>query len=447
MIRIKFKKMLLGYLVFSFFTSSANATILCSNLIERLQSSGSVVSDRTSDNENLLPSSNQVVENFKKVKISSSEKSEILNLLKEYNIDNAVDIKTVSEVLGAKLSQKPGRAIKKSNEFSEISNKIYSVLEKRLNDFFASHEIVRDENMLYNFNKSDIKEFVIKKYSHLSENLKAEKVLLISSDYNRIKLDLMKAKFNFSEQVAKIESFKLSEYQTVTEHPMMSEGYTLVSLKEYPAFAMTLAKNKKPPKKYGEGGVLSAQEYRDIISTNLWLFTLEGHDLKHIHFGNAHPMAAASLFRLTRSKNPLRYTLVAGMYEGVDTIQYSWESSLARHFSNKGFTLEQAMLHLATAPQSELMEIAKNIGLDDTTYGFRELKNWKPSRIVSDKFPKNAVAPEYYEADIVNFLKKSINDLRNPRKNIYMKPDLIPDGIQLPEGTSNKPGEDIHYRY
>lgn len=250
------------------------------------------------------------------------------------------------------------------------------------------------------------------------------------------------AEFNISEAVAELESFKPEEFQAADIHPVNNSTYTLVSLKEYPEFAMALAKRIAPPKRHGSGGVLSIGQYRDIVANNLWLYTLETHDLKHIHFANSHPMATANFFRSARSKNHLRFVLMAALYEAVDTVQYSHEVAISALFRNQGRYLEDAMVYLGAATQSELNSIASAIGISENSSFLSSLKSWVPS------YPKkpleNSVPHDKLEKDIDDMIETSNKHLADPKINKYMKPELIPDGEEQPAGTSSKPGERLH---
>ncbi len=429
-------------------TSFANAQQSCRALItsEPTVAASVAVAPRTAAEPARRAAPRDAIEKFKVVDITASEKTALSRIVREHNIGEFADVAEMAAKLGAKIKEKAGEPAAKSNELAEISDKVYAQLERRIKKFFQDKNITRAADQMYNFSKSEMEQYIAEKNPSASDDAKKALVRELQKEYDGVRLDLMKAKYSFSEQIAKIEQFDISEYEPATSHPLINNQNThvLVSLSEYPSFAMALARDMAPPRPYGPGGVVSFKEYRDCVAMNLWLFTLEGHDLKHIHFANAHPMAGAAMFRLTRSKNHLRYFLVAALYEGVDTVQYGFESALARHFSEQGMSLEQAMIHLASAPQAELREIAIKIG-KNPDYGDSQLSDWKPSLIAADQLPSNATTPEKLEQDILKFFKKSLADLANPAINIYMRPELVDDGIMLPAGTHNKPGEEIHH--
>lgn len=427
-------------------TSLAQAAPSCRALITQQAQISAEAAPLTAAQSVQRAAPRDAVEKFKVVEISSVEKEALVSAVRQYRITEFSDVADLAVKVAEKVKAKNIEPVAKSNEVAVVSDKVYKQLQKRLVKFFADKGISRALDGLYNFDKSEMQQYIAEKNPQASDEVKKSKVTELQKEYDSIRLDLMKAKYSFAEQIAKIEQFDISEYRPVSNHSLLNRSgeTTLVSLSEYPRFAMALARDVEPPRPYGEGGVVSFEEYRDCVAMNLWLFTLEGHDLKHIHFANAHPMATASLFRLTRSRNHLRYFLTAALFEGVDTVQYGFESAIARHFSEQGMSLEQAMIHLASAPQAELREIAIKIG-KDPEYGDSELQDWRPSLIPADQLPRNAVAPEKLEEDIIKFFKKSLKDLANPEINPYMRPELINDGIVLPAGTYNKPGEEIHH--
>ena len=412
----------------------------CQNLISKIQ----LPLFLGESNKGLPLTQLDKVNEFKKVKMSQIEKTQILKIVDAYGLESFSNTTVLAKSLADIISQRSLSDINKGQELAGLSSKIYEIFEDRLRKFFTANKIVRAENQLYNLDKNEVSDFVLSKYSKSSKEIQNLKINKILNEYNTVRLDLLKVKYNFAEQVSRLESFKISEYDKVTSHALTDPGYTLVSLTEYPKFAMALATNTQPPKKYGTGGVLSVTDYRDILANNLWLFTLQGHDLKHIHYANAHPMATASIFRSARSKNHLRFILIAALYEGVDVVQYSYETAIAKHFSEMGYSLEHGLLHLATAKQSELTAIAEKIGID-SKYGNASLKDWKPSLLPKSILPDNAKTADKLEQDIIRFVNQSVKDLSDPKINIYMRPDLIPDGVKMPAGTSNKPGEDLHY--
>ncbi|MGZ3725688.1 MAG: hypothetical protein ACXWQQ_07800 [Pseudobdellovibrio sp.] len=388
-----------------------------------------------------LSAAKKAVENLKTIEFSTDEAKAIKTIVgRTVTVADIKNTNDFASALRAKIEAGAGDALAKGEKYSKIVEKITPILDKRVSDFLESKGISRSENQIFNVSKDDFINIVKEKNPDWSDaKVKTEAKALVS-EYEDAKLEVLRAKFAFSENIVRLEEFKLSEYKTSNESSLNTPGYVIVALNEYPEFAMALAKKKDPPRPYGSGGVLSYEAYRDIVSSNMWLFTLQGHDLKHIHFANSHPMATAALFRSTRSKNHLRYTLISGCYEGVDTVQYGWESAIARHFDSKGYSLEQAMLEIAIMPNDKLQALAQEVGITANHFD-----NWKPTKVPKNVLPDNVNVASEYENDIIKFMAKSLSDLANPRINIYMRPELIPEGITLPDGTSMKPGEIIHH--
>ena len=74
-----------------------------------------------------------------------------------------------------------------------------------------------------------------------------------------------------------------------------------------------------------------------------------------------------------------------------------------------------------------------------------QLQDWAPRTVRARSRPANVTAPENFEADIHQFMEKSLQDLQNPEINLFMRPELIPEGVVVPEGMQQKPGEMIHH--
>lgn len=387
-----------------------------------------------------LATARKTVDKLKTIEFTDKEVTAIKPLVSRMGLREIDNTNRLATALREKIEAGTGDALAKSSKYAVVSGKIYDVLEKRLTSFFKKKRITREENNLYSLTKEDATTILKEKNPDFSEAQLKEAVEALMSEYNSIKLELLRAKFAFAENITRIEEYKLREFKTSSTTSLNTPGYVIVSLSEYPEFAMALAKNKQPPRAYGSGGILSYEAYRDIVSSNMWLLTLQGHDLKHIHFANSHPMAAATLFRNTRSKNHLRYVLISGCFEGVDTVQYSWESSIARHYSSKGYSLEHAMLDIATMPTDKLEALASQVGITADHFD-----NWKPTKSPREVLPDNVNVASEFENDILKFITKSLTDLANPRINIYMRPEMIPEDIEVPAGTSMKPGEVIHH--
>jgi hypothetical protein len=388
------------------------------------------------------------VRKFQTVQLLHSETVLLKKMSAELGVHKFTDHLDLIEQLTEKIATGEGDSISKGQRLSELGLKIQTVLENRLNYFYKKFNLSYDKSTpLKPMTNEQMTEQIKNVQPKLSAAKIKEQVRLAQIEFASVKTELLKARYTLAENIAKLESFKLSEYEFVDTHALNAPGYTLVKLSEYPEFAMSLAKKTNPPKPYGTGGVVTLQEYRDVVSNNLWLFTLHGHDLKHIHFAYSHPLAAASLFRTTRSKNHLRYFLTAAVYEGVDTVQYYFESRLARHFDTLGYSLQEAMVFLASATQQQLVEITELIGVSiDHDQNLKSLREWKPRTLKNELMPEDFKKAAYFEKDIINFVAHSIEDLANPKINYYMRPELLRATQTAPAGTQMKPGDHIHYR-
>lgn len=288
------------------------------------------------------------IKKLQKVSFTALEKTQLAELIAQTGVTRFADHADLIKKLTAKIESEDLPPMEKSDKLAQVGLQIQDILEKRIETFFQKNGLTFAVESKFKLTSAEITAALKLANPAISEvelKLKSEK---IEKEYAAIRLDLVKSRYGLSEKIAQLEAFKISEYEFVDSHALNNSGYTLISLTDYPDFAMSLAKKISPPRNYGSGGVVSLPEYRDVVSNNLWLFTLSGHDLKHIHFANSHPFAMGSIFRATRSKNYLRYFLMAASYEGVDTVQYGFETALARHFSAKGHTLEEALLFLTS---------------------------------------------------------------------------------------------------
>lgn len=199
---------------------------------------------------------------------------------------------------------------------------------------------------------------------------------------------------------------------------------------------------------YGDvkaGPLLSHKEYREIVAHNLWPIYLKPHDMRHAHWALSHPLGLAAIFSTYRSKNHFRYALMTAMYEGVDRIQYSQETALARYMRMEmGFDLEQAVLYLGSASPKTLRKIAKDSGTTDDFLGVAEVyKNWIPQK--SDKFPalgKNKVSLEHdIDRMVQTFLKYQKDKAMEPYLKYQIDPHGLPDDFLADELIHKSGGE------
>lgn len=282
---------------------------------------------------------------------------------------------------------------------------------------------------------------------------------LVAWEKRRHTLNTVKtAKYNIARKMSDLENFVKSEFKTVTkEKIVLTQGdnftnLTHMKMKDYPKYIDSYIHylnkpNSAKAKLYknideGDLGILDITDIRDITSYNLWPIYAKSHDIRHIHFALTHPMALAAMMNATRSKNNMRYVMIAGIYEGVDRLQYSHESSLTKFFGldmssaelfgiNRNMDLEEAMLTIATATEKDLKKISElsganiNIGGNDG-WLFGGLSTWKPKK--NEIVKGNAVDGESFEQEINDMTEqftKLLNKSEKIKKKLLANPDLV----------------------
>ena len=222
--------------------------------------------------------------------------------------------------------------------------------------------------------------------------------------------------FNVGYAVNDLEGFKESELLPSVKNADKMAG--LVGLDQYPSYAKGFVDSKPPYTNHvgwNTGSVLQIGEYRDVVSHNLWPLWLQPHDMLHVHFAYGHPKAVAVYFKATRSKNPKRFVMMAGMYEGVDTVQYTHEAALGLYFSKTmKMGLEDSMLWIGKASDAELDRVISEAGIDISTF-VSDLDGWAPKTKVGFK----GKTDEELDQEILAFVRKSEKDLSNPAKAKY----------------------------
>ncbi len=239
--------------------------------------------------------------------------------------------------------------------------------------------------------------------------------------------EVKEAKFKISRAINRLESFQNSQVKRVgmDDFVMTRNGnldkLTYLELSDYETYSRSLiydlsnngslkrvngkefklptkdAGHKDIKKMYsdldeGNLGILSIEEYRDIVSKNAFPMFVKRHDMRHVHYALSHPRALGAVMGATRSQNHLRFTQLGGMYEAIETVQYGFEQSIAQYFSRKidqntfmmmkrNLDLEESMLTLATTPRVFSYGIGEAHG-----YGYhwrdsvKSLKGWALKR-------------------------------------------------------------------
>ena len=224
--------------------------------------------------------------------------------------------------------------------------------------------------------------------------------------------------FNLGIAVNDLEGFKETDFIASTLNPAIDTKPGLIQMKQYPDYVKGFIDGTPPYTEHvgwGTGGVLQIGEYRDVVSHNLWPLWLKPHDMLHVHFAYGHPKAVAVYFKSTRSKNPKRFVMMAGIYEGVDTVQYSHETGLAKYFSNyMKMGLEDSMLWIGKASDSELNRViaAAGINIDSFT---SPLQTWIPKV----KIGSEGRTLQDLDQEIFDFVQNSEAALKDPEKAKY----------------------------
>lgn len=273
-------------------------------------------------------------------------------------------------------------------------------------------------------------------------------------------LDQVKTvKYSLARKVSSFEEFAESEFKMVKPEDLVLtrgdnfEKLTHMKMKDYPKYVDSYLHHIKNPdapeaalyKNIDQGtlGILSIDDIRDITAYSVWPMYYKSHDIKHIHYALTHPMALAAMMGTTRSKNHLRYALMAGLYEGVDRVQYGHETALNKFFaaemstseifkSNRNMDLEEAMLTIALATEKELDDIAKKVGVElssNSSWGlFKGIENWVPKRVQGGKVNGRAFDGESFERemdDMVAQYSKLLDRSEKIKAQLLEKPDMI----------------------
>jgi hypothetical protein len=201
--------------------------------------------------------------------------------------------------------------------------------------------------------------------------------------------------------VIRLESFKKSEY-IIDENFTLAEGAKAeIKPNEYWEWVKSYISDSGIYKESTTNkGVIGAEEYRDITSHNHWPVYLKDHDIRHIHFSLSHPKAMSVLLSTMRSTNHKRSAILSAMFEGVDHVQFSYESKLAKYMAEqRGMNLEQAMLHIARAKNAELDRIMSEAKITDSINEvISEMSSWQPK--LGGKFSDLGPKDKKYDLEV-----------------------------------------------
>lgn len=262
-------------------------------------------------------------------------------------------------------------------------------------------------------------------------------------------------KFKLAKSVMELEEFAAAEFITVEKEAFVItkgdnlEKLTHMQMSQYYEYSDSLMHslfktNSGKEKLYenidqGNLGVLQIGDIRDITSYNLWPMYLKRHDMNHIHYSTSHPMALGAMMKSTRSQNHTRYTMMAGLYEAVDYVQYSHETSLATFFGSKlveknfnGMTrnmdLEEGMLTIGLSTSEDLQKILTGAGTDVSSFS-NQLQNWKPKKVAGTIFKGKALNRNISLDEEIDLMTKqfkvNVQKAENLRLKILEHPETV----------------------
>lgn len=246
-----------------------------------------------------------------------------------------------------------------------------------------------------------------------------------------------------ADQIYKLEKFDESDY---VETPFVLTTKTNLHYIPYLQVSTWIESYVNGQGKYYDeiptfgGKVLSFSDVRDIASHNLWIIEMQGHDVRHAHFLLGHPYAAQVYYKMSRSKNALRYTTAGALFEGVDTAQYSFEKKITSYFRTQlSLDLELGLLFVATRTSEQLENIIENLGIRNDSYfstAYGAFQNWRPKKhgIYNDKNSEGHDLDQQLDQQLFNIIdyinsdenSKFYNYRRNPNLN---NTELIEDSI------------------
>ncbi len=259
--------------------------------------------------------------------------------------------------------------------------------------------------------------------------------------------------------VANFEAYRLEEFKVANESEThVVHRYTLLSshwetennptglvhFKDYPRYAKSFVQKNGAYKKHmvgrpslfdatetvvngatvrvgaqdrtalESGGILSFTAYRDIVSHNMWPLYVE-HDMQHIHFAYGHGRGVSLVFRSARSYNHLRFVMMGAMYEGVDTVQFSHESGLARYFSETmQMGLEDSLLWIAKSTVAGLKKVMMDARIERDVNGYvSQLSSYRPS--IKEGYDGSGVTGAGLENELFDFIELSEAHSRDPQ--------------------------------
>lgn len=231
------------------------------------------------------------------------------------------------------------------------------------------------------------------------------------------------AQFMVGEAVMKMESIQLSEYKNSrSQMPVFRKKSTLHIDKFHDlteSYIDGTAFYRDLPQ---DGGFLSWPEIRGLYTNNSWAIGIRHHDMYHLHYSYAHPYYLAVNMHSSRTINDRRYSMISTLWEAVDTFRTGYESELADYYRGKNMSVEEGMLDLATASNSDLDRIERKVGkyqdemnnLDELAYS----QGWRPSKT---RFGRDRIVTDsqIYHDEIRDYINESIRRMARPGSSKY----------------------------
>lgn len=231
-------------------------------------------------------------------------------------------------------------------------------------------------------------------------------------------------KFTLGKTIGDIEAFRPDEYVT-SENLFMQRTpeRTYLHFTEYKDMVKSYIDNTSLYNDIPQADINGFRDIRDMLTHNRFPISLKPHDMFHIHFGLGHPLGLASVMTTSRSKNNIRALIMGGVFEGVDRTQYDWEAHLNRYFDKKrNMTLEEALIHVATASHAELTKIMQESGTSSNIASesgkYRDYVPWK-----SPDYGPGGKTGRGFKREMITMIEDFLELQQDPQMAKYLKFD------------------------
>lgn len=232
----------------------------------------------------------------------------------------------------------------------------------------------------------DVVDLVLKKIAsrELSPSRKSDLMVSFHRDYLKPIIEKMTPKnqkaanFTVAKAVLDLEAFKPSDFKKRDYLSIVDKNMLYVHVEDFMPMTKSYIDGTSMYESLPSSGhgILGFTDIRDIESHIFFSAEYKGHDVRHIHFSNGHPYVIGMVWPAARSQNHVRYVLMGGLFEGVDTVQYWWENKLTEHFRNKGLNLQEALVEVALLSSAELKKLVVKVGAENVV---EQLKDWSPT--------------------------------------------------------------------